>query len=152
MEVPFNLDHPYWIEDPDFDVEFHVRHIALPYPGDWRQLYIQLARLQSRPLDKSRPLWEAYVIEGLNNLDGVPKGSFCVMLKVHHAAMDGMGAMELLTSMHDLSPAKPARRTRSSSLLVERKPSRWNLLSKALGHQLKRSTAATKLLGKSLQS
>ncbi len=53
VEVPFNLDHPYWIEDPDFDIEFHVRHIALPQPGDWRQLLIQAARLQSRPIDRS---------------------------------------------------------------------------------------------------
>ena len=64
VTVPLSLDRPYWIEDPTFDVEFHVRHIALPHPGDWRQLCIQVARLHSRPLDRSRPLWEAYVIEG----------------------------------------------------------------------------------------
>ena len=73
---PFDLDHPYWIEDPAFDLEFHVRHIALPKPGDWRQLCIQVARLISRPLDLDRPLWELYVIEGLDNVDRVPKGSF----------------------------------------------------------------------------
>ena len=72
-EVPFNLDQPYWIDDPDFDLEFHVRHIALPKPGDWRQLCIQVARLHARPLDRKRPLWEAYIIEGLNDLEGVPR-------------------------------------------------------------------------------
>ena len=61
VRVPLSLDHPYWIDDPDFDLEFHVRHIALPKPGDWRQLCIQAARLHARPLDMSKPLWEAYV-------------------------------------------------------------------------------------------
>jgi hypothetical protein len=64
VRVPFDFDHPSWIEDADFDLEFHVRHIALPAPGDWRQLCIEAARLISRPLDLSRPLWELYVIEG----------------------------------------------------------------------------------------
>ena len=74
VEVPFGLDHPYWIEDGEFDLEYHVRHIALPQPGDWRQLCIQIARLHSRPLDRSRPLWEMYVIEGLDNVAGLPAG------------------------------------------------------------------------------
>ncbi len=72
VQVPLGLDHPYWIEDPDFDLEYHVRHIALPRPGDWRQFCIQVARLHSRPLDRSRPLWEMYVIEGLDDIVGLP--------------------------------------------------------------------------------
>jgi WS/DGAT/MGAT family acyltransferase len=104
VRVPFDLDHPYWIEDPDFDLEFHVRHIALPAPGDWRQLCIQVARLISRPLDLDRPLWEMYVIEGLDNVDGVPTGSFAVVTKTHHAAIDGMSGMELTSAVHDDSP------------------------------------------------
>ena len=78
VEVPGNMDFPFWREDPDFDVEFHVRHIALPKPGDWRQFYIQLARLHSRQLDMQRPLWEVYVIEGLNDLDGCPSGACAI--------------------------------------------------------------------------
>ena len=61
-----------------------MRHIALPHPGDWRQLCIQVARLHSRPLDRSKPLWEAYVIEGLHNVAGVPPGSFALYTKLHH--------------------------------------------------------------------
>ncbi len=76
--VPLSLDRPYWVEDSAIDVEFHVRHIALPQPGDWRQLCIQVARLHSRPLDRSKPLWEAYIIEGLHNVEGVPAGSFAL--------------------------------------------------------------------------
>ena len=104
VRVPLDLDHPYWIEDPDFDLEFHVRHIALPHPGDWRQLCIQVARLVSRPLDLDRPLWELYVIEGLDNVAGVPKGSFALVTKVHHAAIDGMSGMEMTSAIHDETP------------------------------------------------
>ena len=104
VRVPFDLDHPYWIEDPSFDLEFHVRHIALPHPGDWRQLCIQAARLVARPLDLSRPLWEFYVVEGLDRVEGVPEGSFAVVSKIHHAAIDGMAGMEMTNAIHDHSP------------------------------------------------
>ena len=109
VKVPLDLDHPYWIEDPDFDLEFHVRHIALPRPGDWRQLCIQAARLHSRPLDLGRPLWELYVIEGLDNVEGVPAGAFAVLTKIHHAAIDGVTGAEILGAIHDTEPeGKPA--------------------------------------------
>ncbi len=102
--VPLGADHPYWIEDPDFDLEYHVRHIALPKPGDWRQLCIQTSRLHARPLDMERPLWEATVIEGLDNVEGVPPGSFALVSKFHHAAVDGVSATEIAAAFHDLTP------------------------------------------------
>ena len=79
-----------------------------PQPGDWRQLCIQVARLVSRPLDLDRPLWELYVIEGLDNVEGVPKGSFALVTKVHHAAIDGMSGMEMTSAIHDDAPT-PSR-------------------------------------------
>ena len=102
--VPLDLDHPYWIEDPEFDLEFHIRHIALPHPGDWRQLCIQVARIHARPLDLSKPLWEMYVIEGLDSVEGVPKDSFAVFTKIHHAAIDGVSGAELAAAVHDVAP------------------------------------------------
>src|SRR4051794_17875479 len=63
--VPLGLDNPYWIEDEDFDLDFHIRELALPAPGDRNQLAEQVARICARPLDRSRPLWELYVIHGL---------------------------------------------------------------------------------------
>jgi diacylglycerol O-acyltransferase len=102
--VPLSLDRPYWVEDSAIDVEFHVRHIALPQPGDWRQLCIQVARLHSRPLDRSKPLWEAYIIEGLHNVEGVPTGSFALYCKMHHAIIDGESGTELLKALHSLTP------------------------------------------------
>ncbi len=104
VKVPLDLDHPYWIEDADFDLEFHVRHVALPQPGDWRQLCIQAARIHARPLDLARPLWEMYVIEGLDNVEGVPPGAFAVLTKIHHAAIDGVSGAELTGAIHDTTP------------------------------------------------
>jgi diacylglycerol O-acyltransferase len=104
VSAPLDLDHPYWIEDADFDLEFHVRHIALPHPGDWRQLCIQVARIHARPLDLSKPLWEMYIIEGLDNVENVPAGSFAVLTKIHHAAIDGVSGAELMAAVHDLEP------------------------------------------------
>jgi len=103
VRVPFGLDHPYWIEDANFDLEFHVRHIALPKPGDWRQLCIQAARLHARPLDLEKPLWEMYVIEGLDHVEGLPAGSFAILSKIHHAAIDGVSGMEMTAAIHDLT-------------------------------------------------
>ncbi|MCE9523290.1 MAG: wax ester/triacylglycerol synthase family O-acyltransferase [Alphaproteobacteria bacterium] len=103
--VPLSLDYPYWIDDPDFDLEYHVRHIALPQPGDWRQLCIQAARLHSRPVDLSKPLWEFTVIEGLNNVPGVPKGSYAIVSKIHHAAIDGVSGVDIANAVHSLDPA-----------------------------------------------
>src|SRR5210317_334512 len=68
VRVPLELDFPYWVDDQHFDLEYHVRHAGLPAPGDWRQLCRHLAAYHSRPLDMSLPLWEMYVIEGLDNL------------------------------------------------------------------------------------
>ena len=93
-------------------MEFHVRHIGLPKPGDWRQLCIQVARLQARMIDRSRPLWEAYVIEGLNKIDFLPAGSFAILFKMHHAAVDGASAMEAIYSLHDRSPKRSKKNER----------------------------------------
>jgi diacylglycerol O-acyltransferase / wax synthase len=107
VRVPFDLDYPYWIEDPDFDLEYHLRHVALPKPGDWRQLCIQAARIFARPLDLTRPPWEFTVVEGLDNVPGVAPGSFAMVTKVHHSAIDGMSGIDLLEAMHTLSPGDP---------------------------------------------
>ena len=108
LEVPFSLDHPYWVEDEHFDIEYHVRHIALPKPGDWRQLMIQVSRLQSRQLDKTRPLWESYIIEGLDNVEGLPPGCFALFMKMHHSTIDGVSGAALQAAVHDLEPLEPA--------------------------------------------
>jgi diacylglycerol O-acyltransferase / wax synthase len=97
-EVPFNLDYGYWIDDPDFDLEFHVREIALAPPGTDAQLADQVARIYARPLDRSRPLWEIYLIHGL------PRGRVAVMSKIHHAVIDGMSGAEIMGALFDTAP------------------------------------------------
>ena len=104
VNVPMRLDHPYWRTDANLDVEYHIRHMALPKPGDWRQLCILTSRLHARPMDLTRPLWEMNVIEGLDKVEGVPKGSFAIFLKIHHAAFDGASAVEMAAALHDFSP------------------------------------------------
>lgn len=98
VSVPLGLDQPYWIEDPDFDIEFHVRELALPEPGSDKQLADQAARLHARALDRRRPLWELYLIHGLEG------GRKAIYSKVHHAAIDGVSGNELLTAVLDLTP------------------------------------------------
>ena len=105
--LPGGLHRPYWADDPSFDLEYHVRHIGLPQPGDWRQLCIQVARLHARQIDLRRPPWEITVIEGLNAVPGVPKGSFAMALKLHHCAVDGMASVQMIAAMHDLAADSP---------------------------------------------
>jgi len=96
-EVPFNLDYPYWVDDPNFDIEFHVREIALPAPGNDTQLADQAARIVARPLDRARPLWELYLIHGLSD------GYVAVLTKIHHAVIDGLSGAEIMASLLDLT-------------------------------------------------
>lgn len=98
VEVPFGLGRPYWIEDAGFDIEFHLRELALPSPGTREQLGEQVARIHARPLDRRRPLWEAYVITGLED------GRAAYYSKVHHAAIDGVSGEEILETLMDLTP------------------------------------------------
>ena len=108
LRLPFDVDFPYWVEDPHFELEYHVRHGRLPEPADWRQLCIHIARFHSRPLDMTRPLWEMYVIEGLDNIEGITPGSFAIAMKMHHAAVDGTSAQKFMFSMMDLGRDGPA--------------------------------------------
>lgn len=137
VEVPGGLDRPYWVKDANFDVEFHLRHIALPEPGDWRQLCIQVARLHSRPLDMSRPLWEAYIIEGLDNIPNLPKGCFAIYTKMHHALVDGAGGSSFMALIHDLVPNPVAEEIVEEPRLVDVEPSVSELLSKASVNRVK---------------
>ena len=133
LEVPMNLDHPYWVDDGDFDLEFHVRELALPHPGTWEQLCIQTARLISRPLDLTRPLWEIYIIEGLDDMEGVPEG------RLRHA-LEGAPRRHRRRRRHRSRGCAPRRLARGVSHArddvdgdskSEREPSPMELLARA---------------------
>ena len=105
--VPLELDHPYWVEDPHFDREYHVTHGRLPEPQDWRQFCIHMARFHSRPLNLSRPPWELFVVEGLGKIEGLSESAFAIAVKIHHAAVDGVSAQEFVASLMDFGPDGP---------------------------------------------
>jgi WS/DGAT/MGAT family acyltransferase len=133
VRVPFDLDYPYWVEDEHFDLEYHVRHLALPKPGDWRQLCIQAARVFARPLDLTRPPWEFTVIEGLDNVPEVAPGSYAMVTKVHHAAIDGVSGIDLLEALHSVMPEPPPL-DQPDSWRGEAVPQPLALLGKGLLH------------------
>jgi diacylglycerol O-acyltransferase len=147
VRVPLDMDHPYWVQDGAFDLEFHVREIALPAPGDWRQLCIQTARLHARPLDLTRAPWEITVISGLDNVDGLAKGSFALMWKTHHAAIDGASGIEILNAVHDLSP-DPAPDDDVDDWRPEPIPSALELTVRAAANAVRNPMRAQRALGR----
>ena len=125
-QAPFQLDDPYWLDDENFDLEYHVRHVGLPQPGDWRQLCIFTARTMSRSVDMERAPWEIYIIEGVNNVEGVPPGSFAVLIRFHHAYVDGKAGLELTTALwEDTFSHEYGRRDRVE--VAERAPTRLEM-------------------------
>jgi WS/DGAT/MGAT family acyltransferase len=146
VEVPLGLDQPYWIEDPDFDIEYHVRELALPSPGDDQQLAEQAARLHARRLDRSRPLWELYLIHGLQG------GRLAIYTKVHHAAIDGVSGNDLLGAVLDLS-AEGRPQEDAPEWHCDETPGAWSMLARSglalTGHPM-RAARLVWSLGRSL--
>lgn len=104
MFVPFSVDYPYWVDDPNFNIDMHLHHIALPKPGSWKELRAVSSKIFSEHLDRSRPLWSFTFVEGLDNLSQVPSGSVAIISKIHHVAIDGMAGAGMLSLMYDISP------------------------------------------------
>jgi diacylglycerol O-acyltransferase / wax synthase len=102
-----NLDHPVWVEDKDFDLSFHLQRIGLPSPGGRRELAEVCGHIAEAPLDRSKPMWEMWVIEGVGDTDAHQGGPLALMIKVHHAAVDGVTAVNLLTQLCSLEPDSP---------------------------------------------
>jgi diacylglycerol O-acyltransferase / wax synthase len=124
--VPLGLDHPYWVDDPDLDLEFHIREIAIPAPGDDRQLGEQVARIIARPLDRSRPLWEFYVLSGLEG------GRVGILTKIHHSTIDGASGVELLQVLLDTEPEGRTIEPPDETWVPERTPSGAELFARTV--------------------
>lgn len=139
VQVPFGLDRPYWVDDERFDLSYHVRESALPSPGSMDQLLELAARLHERPLDMTRPLWETYLITGLEG------GRVAIFTKTHHVVIDGVSGMAVLSAMVDLEPRMPVADTaefrgertpsgielliRSAAGLAQRPQDAWNVVN-----------------------
>ena len=102
VEVPLRLGQPVWVDDPEFDIDNHVRRAALPSPGGMRELADFAADVASRQLHRDRPLWEMWVVEGLDD------GKVALVAKMHHATIDGVSGAELVGVLFDLEPDPPA--------------------------------------------
>ena len=113
-EVTLGLARPVWVDDRDFDITYHIRRSALPSPGSDAQLHELIARLGSRPLDKSRPLWEMYLIEGLT------RSRIAIYTKSHQALVNGMTALEIGHVVADRTQKPPSSVRTSGSLRVSR--------------------------------
>lgn len=140
VRVPLNLGRPYWIEDPDFDLDAHLEHVSLPHPGGWRQLREVARHRFSIPLDPSRPLWSFTFVEGLDGIPELPPGSFALVAKVHHSVTDGMGSRDIFSALWDLSP--DTRRARGTDdWRPEPKPGAIGLLSRTVLDTARQPTA-----------
>ena len=106
---PLESGRPLWVDDPDFNIEYHVRHTALPSPGSEEQLFLLASRIASQPLDRDKPLWENWLVEGLEG------DRFALISKTHHALVDGVSGVDLATVLFDLEPSPPRPAGRSSS-------------------------------------
>jgi len=153
-EVPGRLGPPVWVDDPDFDLAYHVRRAALPAPGSDEQLRELVGRLQSRQLDRGRPLWEVYLVEGLRD------GGFAVVSKTHHAMVDGLAAVDIGAVLLDLTPTprespradwRPAREPSGVALVADAVAGQllrpWTVLDTARRAVTDVGAAATQVLG-----
>jgi diacylglycerol O-acyltransferase len=148
VRVPMGLDHPYWVESADFELECHIRQIGLPPPGSWRQLCDLVAELHAQPIDLRKPPWELYIIEGLaDGVDGIASGGFATLLKIHHAAVDGVSGMELVTVLHDRDPSTQPP-SGEDLWQPETPPTLWDLLGWAGVHNLLKPMHALRVAGR----
>ena len=130
--LPGDIDHPYWVEDEYFDIEANMSHARLPEPGDWRQFCIATARYFSKPMDMNRPLWDIYVIEGLDRIPGVAPGSFAMLHRVHHAAVDGASGAHAFIAMSDIdAQGTPAIQAPPPEFDLGRAPTPAEILTRA---------------------
>jgi diacylglycerol O-acyltransferase len=135
--VPLGLDHPVWVRDKQFDIERHVHRLALPQPGGYEELTALTAHLAGLPLDRSRPLWEMWVIEGLTG------GRIAIFAKMHHATVDGMSGMSLLAHLCSLEPEAPAPKDELEPLTA---PGNVGLLARAALRTAQRPMRVARLL------
>jgi WS/DGAT/MGAT family acyltransferase len=148
VEVPFRLNHPIWVVDPDLDLDYHVRRHVLPDPGGPRELSELIGSLVGVPLDRSRPLWEIHVVEGLYD------GNVALVGKIHHAAVDGVSGAELFVHLFDLTPEPEDRGVDDGDRPIdaERIPSDAELVGHAVLSQMRRTLSLPALVGRTART
>jgi diacylglycerol O-acyltransferase len=140
-EVPLEIDHPVWIDDADFDIDRHVHRLAVPAPGGPDELREVCAHLAGIPLDRSRPLWEMWVIEGLAS------GKIAVFTKMHHASVDGVSGSNLVSFLCSLEPNAPLLDLAEKGESAGTAPGDWELFGRGLLNNLAKPMKAFRLVG-----
>ena len=144
--VPFGIDHPVWIEDPDFDIDRHLRRGALPSPGSMRELAAYVGDVAGRALDRNYPLWELHVVEGLEN------GNVALVTKMHHSAMDGVSGADLMVHLFDLEPDTPDPEPPAEEWKPDAVPSDAALVVDALASRLRSPLRMTRVFAKTARA
>jgi diacylglycerol O-acyltransferase len=145
VEVPFRLGNPVWVEDADFDLDAHIHRIGVPAPYTVHELAEIVADIASRPLDRNRPLWDMWVIEGLEN------GHVALATKIHHSAIDGVSGADLMVHLFDLTP-KVAEVEPPGQWRPERRPSELQLVAGAVGTMVTQPLGMARMLVKTGRS
>lgn len=146
MEVPFGLNHPVWIEDPDFDLDWHLRHIAVPKPGGMKELTELCGHLVAMPLDRNHPLWEVWLIDGLED------GCVAILNKVHHAAIDGASGEELMIAILDFSPETEMKPLPDEPWVPDVVPTDTELLGHAIASLAQHPARAVKTVRRTVET
>lgn len=132
---PLSIDHPYWVEDEDFDLGAHITRAALPKPADWRQFAQAVSSHFSSPMDMDRPLWDLHVLDGLDKVQGIAPGSYAVITRLHHSAIDGIGAAQLMAALCDIDiNGTPAIPLTPSTVGQGHAPNGADMVKRALQH------------------
>lgn len=143
-EIPFQIHHPLWVEDPEFDLDYHLRRAALPAPGGYPELAEFAEDFMGRPLDRTRPLWEIYVLEGLEG------GMIALVSKMHHAAIDGVSGAELVVNLLDLQP-EPTPVAEPDTWQPDRIPTDVELVAFAMSSLARQPLAAAKSIRRTME-
>ena len=149
--VPGDWDRPYWIKDQDFSLEQHINHVALPSPGDRKQFYKLCSDIMSRPLNLKKPLWELWIVEGLDAIDGLNKNSFALITKIHHACVDGTSGGQLVQMVNDMQPdAAPFPANEMVEELESRIPGHFEMRANAFANNAVSALSYTSSIAKRL--
>lgn len=146
MPVPLQVDHPVWLDDPNFDTIHHVRRISCPAPGGAAELSALVGRILSTPLDRARPLWEAWIVEGLEH------GRFALIAKVHHAITDGVAGTQIMQALFSASPSAPPATPKEAPPLAEETPSDLDLLRDAVASRMTRPVELVRMFRRTTKS
>jgi WS/DGAT/MGAT family acyltransferase len=134
MHTPFYMDHPVWVTADSVDMDYHIKHASLPAPGNVEQLRTLIQGLHSVALDRERPLWQFYIIEGVEDKTlGIKKGSFAIYTKAHHASLDGGGGISAMDILSDRAPVPRPPLPKSKIALYDEKPGFFELIGHAYG-------------------